>query len=42
MHVGPLGLEGDMSEAETMMPCTNASDLSKAFKPVMIDAGTLQ
>jgi hypothetical protein len=36
MHVGPPGLEGDMSVAETMMPCANASDLSKAFKPARI------
>lgn len=36
MHVGALELEGDMSVAETMMPCVNASDLSKAFKPAMI------
>jgi hypothetical protein len=31
MHVAPPGLEGDRSAAETMMPCANASDLSKAF-----------
>jgi hypothetical protein len=30
MHVGPPGLEGDMSAAETMMHHANTSDLSKA------------
>jgi hypothetical protein len=30
MHVGPPGLEGDMSAAEMMMHYANASDLSKA------------
>ena len=36
MHVGLLGLEGDMSVAETMMPCAKTCVLSKAFKPAMI------
>jgi hypothetical protein len=31
MHVPPPGLEGDRSAAETITPCANASDLSKAF-----------
>jgi hypothetical protein len=31
MQFAPPGLEGDRSAAETMMPCANASDLSKAF-----------
>jgi hypothetical protein len=30
MHVGPPGLEGDTSAAETMMHYANANDLSKA------------
>jgi hypothetical protein len=31
MQFASPGLEGNRSTAETMMPCANASDLSKAF-----------
>ena len=42
MHVAPPELEGDMSAAETMMPCATANDLSKAFSQHRSATGTLR
>jgi hypothetical protein len=36
MHVSPLGVQGGMSAAETMMPCAGLSSLRKGVQLAMI------
>jgi hypothetical protein len=40
MHIGPPGLQGDLSAAETMVPCASLSDLSIALSQQWAAAGT--
>jgi hypothetical protein len=42
MRVAPPGLEGDMSAAETLMPCATANDPSKAFSQQRSATDTLR